>query len=59
MGFKDKRNAKEEDNRKVVVGYKDVIALSIAIFRLVLPKLIITLFALFLAGFLMMKFLGA
>jgi hypothetical protein len=60
MSFRDKRNStEEEDNQKVVVGYKDVIALSIAIFRMVLPKLLITLLALILAGTLMAKFLGA
>jgi hypothetical protein len=60
MNFKEEENSiEEDDNRKVLVGYKDVIALSIAIYRMVLPKLIITLLALFLAGFIMMKFLGA
>ncbi len=60
MNFKDERNSMEEDdNRKVVVGFKDIIALTIAIYRMVLPKLLITLLALLLAGILMMKFLGA
>lgn len=60
MNFEDKRNSLEEENhQKVLVGFKDVVALTLAIYRMVLPKLLITLLALLLAGILMMKFLAA
>jgi hypothetical protein len=48
----------EEEYQKLTLDFKDVIALSVAIFRVLLPKLLITVLALWLAGILLVNILG-
>jgi uncharacterized membrane-anchored protein YitT (DUF2179 family) len=47
-------------NRKKgeTMGFKDLLALSLAILRILLPKLLITLLALFLSGIVITHILG-
>lgn len=57
--MKDERDdLMEEENPKLILEFKDVVALSLAIFRVLAPKLLITLLALWLAGILLVNLLG-
>jgi hypothetical protein len=57
--MKDERNdLYEEEHPKLTLEFKDVVALSLAIFRVLAPKLLITLLALWLAGILLVNILG-
>ncbi|MDC7219876.1 MAG: hypothetical protein PQJ59_08050 [Spirochaetales bacterium] len=48
----------KEDKESARLGFKDMIALSAAIFRIVLPKLLITLAALWVTGLIFANILG-
>lgn len=49
----------KETNQKVILEFKDVVAISLAMFRIVLPKVAILVIAMWLAGIFFTNVLGA
>lgn len=47
-----------DKKNKMVLEFKDVVALSVAIFRMIIPKLLIMILSIWLAGIIIVNLLG-